>query len=366
MRLIVADDNVGMIGRTDRVKVELLRGSVAAAEASLDVDGGSVERHVSSASSGDCLLEPGGHEDPQVPSVDQLGTHQEHALKDQHGIDRCDCHRLGHGAVGLLVVNRPLKASVSARTKRIKQDPAERVVIKAVVIAALGGQLATSIPLCPREKETLDRRSDHTSPLRAQGIAELVGKRGLAGRGRPIDRNPQRMRDRNGLDHRQHPTKELTAGACIHRVRYLLSPRVHVSQSAACRSREGLEPLTRRRSGIACGVLEGRAPMPKYMITASYTTKGLEGVRAAGAKSRVDAVSAMLEAVGGHLDSFHFAFGDADVFAMVDLPDDEAAAAVAIAINSSGAVSIHTTKLLTVEQVDDALRRAVDYQPPGS
>jgi uncharacterized protein with GYD domain len=106
--------------------------------------------------------------------------------------------------------------------------------------------------------------------------------------------------------------------------------------------------------------------MPKYMITASYTTKGLEGVRAAGAKSRVDAVSAMLEAVGGHLDSFHFAFGDADVFAMVDLPDDEAAAAVAIAINSSGAVSIHTTKLLTVEQVDDALRRAVDYQPPGS
>ena len=45
---------------------------------------------------------------------------------------------------------------------------------------------------------------------------------------------------------------------------------------------------------------------------------------------------------------------------------DEAAAAVAIAINSSGAVSIRTTKLLTVEQVDDALGRAVNYQKPGS
>jgi uncharacterized protein with GYD domain len=48
------------------------------------------------------------------------------------------------------------------------------------------------------------------------------------------------------------------------------------------------------------------------------------------------------------------------------VPDDEAAAAVAIAINSSGAVSIRTTKLLTVEQVDDALGRSVNYQKPGS
>jgi uncharacterized protein with GYD domain len=106
--------------------------------------------------------------------------------------------------------------------------------------------------------------------------------------------------------------------------------------------------------------------MPKYLITANYNAKGLEGVRAAGAKARVDAVSTMLEAVGGHLDSFHFAFGDTDVFAIADVPDDEAAAAVAIAINSSGAVNIHTTKLLTVEQVDEALRRTVSYQPPGS
>lgn len=106
--------------------------------------------------------------------------------------------------------------------------------------------------------------------------------------------------------------------------------------------------------------------MPKYLITANYNAKGLEGVRTAGAKARVDAVSHMLEAVGGHLDSFHYAFGDTDVFAIADLPDDEAAAGVAIAINSSGAVSIHTTKLLTAEQVDEALGRTVAYQAPGS
>lgn len=106
--------------------------------------------------------------------------------------------------------------------------------------------------------------------------------------------------------------------------------------------------------------------MPKYLICANYTAEGMEGVRSAGAKARVDAVSTMLEAMGGRLDSFHFAFGDTDVFAIAEVPDDEAAAAVAIAINSSGAVNTTTTKLLTVEQIDEALRRTVDYQAPGA
>ena len=106
--------------------------------------------------------------------------------------------------------------------------------------------------------------------------------------------------------------------------------------------------------------------MPKYLISANYTAEGMAGVRAAGAKSRVDAVATMLEAMGGRLDSFHFAFGDTDVFVIVDAPDDEAVAAVSIAINGSGAVRTRTTKLLTVEQIDEALRRTVDYQPPGS
>lgn len=106
--------------------------------------------------------------------------------------------------------------------------------------------------------------------------------------------------------------------------------------------------------------------MPKYLISANYTATGMKGVRSAGAKSRVDAVSTMLEAMGGRLESFYFAFGDTDVFAVAEVPDDEAAAAVALTINSTGAVSVRTTKLLTPEQIDDALGRAVNYQPPGS
>jgi uncharacterized protein with GYD domain len=106
--------------------------------------------------------------------------------------------------------------------------------------------------------------------------------------------------------------------------------------------------------------------MPKYLISANYTAEGIGGVRTSGAQSRVDAVSKMLETMGGRLESFYFALGDTDVFAVAEVPDDEAAAAVALAINSSGAVTIRTTKLLTVEQIDEALQRSVDYRPPGS
>ena len=105
--------------------------------------------------------------------------------------------------------------------------------------------------------------------------------------------------------------------------------------------------------------------MPKYMITANYTSEGMAGVRAAGAKSRVDAVSTMLEAMGGSLESFYFAFGDTDAYVIVDLPDAEAAAAVALTVNAAGGATTRTVLLLTPEEVDAAAERSVEYRPPG-
>jgi uncharacterized protein with GYD domain len=106
--------------------------------------------------------------------------------------------------------------------------------------------------------------------------------------------------------------------------------------------------------------------MPKYLITATYTTEGVKGVQSAGGSSRVDAVKAALDSVGGSLESFHFGFGDADAYVIADVPDNESAAAVALAVNSSGAAVAKTTVLLTPEEVDAAAQRSVGYRPPGS
>jgi uncharacterized protein with GYD domain len=106
--------------------------------------------------------------------------------------------------------------------------------------------------------------------------------------------------------------------------------------------------------------------MPKYLIQASYTTKGAEGVLSKGGSSRRDAVTQTLSSLGGQLESFYFAFGDHDAYVVADLPDNEAAAALALAVNAGGGTSVKTVVLLTPEQVDEAAKRSVDYRAPGS
>ena len=106
--------------------------------------------------------------------------------------------------------------------------------------------------------------------------------------------------------------------------------------------------------------------MSKYLLTANYTIEGLKGVREKGAKSRADVVGEMIRGVGGTMESFHFAFGDTDVFIVADLPDDESAAAIALNVSSAGGATTSIVKLLTVEQADAALGISVAYTPPQS
>jgi len=106
--------------------------------------------------------------------------------------------------------------------------------------------------------------------------------------------------------------------------------------------------------------------MPKYLFEANYTPEGVRGIKEAGAASRAKAVKDMATALGGGLDSFYFAFGDVDAYVIVDLPDDEAAAAAAFTVGASAATQLKTVKLLTVEEADGAIARSVDYRPPGS
>ena len=106
--------------------------------------------------------------------------------------------------------------------------------------------------------------------------------------------------------------------------------------------------------------------MPKYLIAASYTLEGVKGVQSAGGTSRRDAVAKVAESAGGKLESFHFAFGDRDVYTIVDLPDNESAAAVALTVNAAGGAAVRTVVLLTPEEVDAAAKRSVDYRPPGA
>jgi uncharacterized protein with GYD domain len=105
--------------------------------------------------------------------------------------------------------------------------------------------------------------------------------------------------------------------------------------------------------------------MPKYLWKASYTTKGVRGVASEGGSSRRDAVLNATESVGGKLESFYFAFGEDDAYVIADLPDNETAAAVALAVNGSEGAVVQTVVLMTPEELDAATKKNVDFRPAG-
>jgi len=105
--------------------------------------------------------------------------------------------------------------------------------------------------------------------------------------------------------------------------------------------------------------------MGKYMITATYSTEGVRGLLADGGTGRKEAIEALLDSVGGKLESAYFMFGSDDVIIIFDAPDDETVAAIALTVSSTGMVGARTTVLLTPEQVDAATKKSPSYRPPG-
>ena len=104
--------------------------------------------------------------------------------------------------------------------------------------------------------------------------------------------------------------------------------------------------------------------MPKYLQQVSYTTEGLKGLLKGGGSKRRAVIAEMAKSAGGKLEAFYFAFGESDVYAIIEAPDNTSAAALALAPNATGALRIKTTVLLTPEEVDQATKKTVSYRPP--
>jgi uncharacterized protein with GYD domain len=105
--------------------------------------------------------------------------------------------------------------------------------------------------------------------------------------------------------------------------------------------------------------------MAKYMYRVSYTQSGIQGVMKEGGTSRKDFVEKMAAQLGGSIESFYFTFGDQDVIVIADMPDDETAAAISMAVGASGAASIETIVLLEPSSIDKATSISTGYRPPG-
>lgn len=106
--------------------------------------------------------------------------------------------------------------------------------------------------------------------------------------------------------------------------------------------------------------------MAKYLVQGSYTTEGLKGLLKDGGTGRKAAAEQAVASVGGKVESVYFSFGDTDVFAVVELPDNVSAIALSLAVNAGGGLALKTSVLITPEEMDQATKKTVSYRPPGA
>jgi uncharacterized protein with GYD domain len=106
--------------------------------------------------------------------------------------------------------------------------------------------------------------------------------------------------------------------------------------------------------------------MAKFLIQGTYTAEGTKGLIKEGGTGRKTAVGSAIEGLGGTLGSFYYTLGGNDIIAICDMPDMTTGLALSLAVNASGAVRISTTPMLTVEEVDIACKKTVNYRPAGA
>ena len=107
--------------------------------------------------------------------------------------------------------------------------------------------------------------------------------------------------------------------------------------------------------------------MPTYMFQAKYSTDAF-GAMLKTPQDRTEGAQKICEAVGGKLRGLYFCFGEYDVAAIIEAPDDQAMGAAAMVLAASGAFSGgKTTKLATAAEatsmMEKASKAAASYKP---
>ncbi len=107
--------------------------------------------------------------------------------------------------------------------------------------------------------------------------------------------------------------------------------------------------------------------MGLYMFQGAYTPEAWTSMTK-NPQDRSVGLSELIQKLGGKLVNLYYCFGEYDVVATIEAPDDTTASAMVLAAISPGhAKTSKTTKLLTVQETIEAMQKAnsVSYQPPS-
>jgi uncharacterized protein with GYD domain len=88
--------------------------------------------------------------------------------------------------------------------------------------------------------------------------------------------------------------------------------------------------------------------MPTYISLIRFTQKGMETIKEG--PRRLDAAKQRFHAAGGELKAFYLVTGQYDAVAISELPNDEAAAQVALGNGSMGNVRTETLRAFSEDE----------------
>jgi uncharacterized protein with GYD domain len=105
--------------------------------------------------------------------------------------------------------------------------------------------------------------------------------------------------------------------------------------------------------------------MPRYLLQVAYTSDGW-GTLVKNPHDRIKAIAPAVEGHKGKVIDGYYCFGEYDLMAIVEMPNNVSAAAFAIAAAAGGAVkAIKTTPLMSTTEGVQAMRQAASskYRP---
>ena len=98
--------------------------------------------------------------------------------------------------------------------------------------------------------------------------------------------------------------------------------------------------------------------MPFYMTRSKLSKDAIQAL-IAKPEDRRGAIVELLEAVGGRLHHYFFAFGDYDIVILYEAPDNASSAAAVLTALGAGAANVsETTVLMSMEEAVAAMTKA--------
>ena len=85
--------------------------------------------------------------------------------------------------------------------------------------------------------------------------------------------------------------------------------------------------------------------MQSYLSLINWTEQGVQQVK--DSPDRLDAAKAAIEGAGGRMIFFYMTMGEYDLVTVIEVPDDEAAALVLLALGAQGSIRTKTMRAFT-------------------